>query len=502
MVNIIIKYLCPVYDYNEKIDIFVHIINFKTMKDIVLSIVFVFSCTVIFAQMPVANAGGDTLFCGLTGQLNAISENGGYWSTDYPEYLSFSDINDPYTQITSSVINTGSPTYPYFELIWTETDEPYFDTDTVKVVFARIPSSEMQIIPPKCFGEPATIHADEDSLQQYTWDFYGELVDSIAPNNAMGGTYENFVYWTDEEETHMVSLISTNFWGCQSPINIDTIQEPLIPEFGTIIISDTCALGKGGIIFEDTIGSNAFFWIDPTVGPLSGTPITTVYNIPAGEYDVQVSYLTPNVIHYAYYLTTFGTANCIDTMSYEIEPTMLIDANASIYMDGQPDELFAPASVIFVNSTEEYDFDYNCIWEFGDGFSETNCDTMLEHIYNDPGCYNPYMVVEVEDLTACRDTAHFESCIYIQGDGSAGLYNIESDYLIYPNPCRELFYIEKIIDEKIQISIIDALGNEVMYIADDKRDIILVAGLNSGLYSLVITTEKGIVNRKLIVLGE
>ncbi|MDD3740137.1 MAG: hypothetical protein PHH30_02750, partial [Bacteroidales bacterium] len=293
-------------------DIFVYTLIIKLMKDVILSIVFVFSFTMISAQIPVANAGNDTLFCGLTGQLNAISENGGYWSTDYPEYLSFSDINDPHTQITSSVINTGSPTYPYFELIWTETDEPYFDTDTVKIIFARIPSSEMQIIPPKCFGELATIAAYEDSLQQYVWNFYGGLVDSVVPDNYMGGNFENFVYWTDEEETHLVSLISTNYWGCQSPINIDTIQEPIIPEFNVQIFDDTCLLNKGAIIFGDTLTSNTFFWLDTIVGPASGTPITTVYNIPAGVYDVQVSYLTPNVIHYAYYLTTFGTANCID----------------------------------------------------------------------------------------------------------------------------------------------------------------------------------------------
>jgi len=427
VVNIIIKYLCPVYDYNEKIDIFVHIINFKTMKDIVLSIVFVFSCTVIFAQMPVANAGGDTLFCGLTGQLNAISENGGYWSTDYPEYLSFSDINDPYTQITSSVINTGSPTYPYFELIWTETDEPYFDTDTVKVVFARIPSSEMQIIPPKCFGEPATIHADEDSLQQYTWDFYGELVDSIAPNNAMGGTYENFVYWTDEEETHMVSLISTNFWGCQSPINIDTIQEPLIPEFGTIIISDTCALGKGGIIFEDTIGSNAFFWIDPTVGPLSGTPITTVYNIPAGEYDIRVSYLTPNTVNYAYYLQTFGTANCIDTVQYEIETIGMIEAEISISADVILEDLVAPeANVIFINSSIYDDVSKRCEWHFDDGTTQKTCDELVEHIYTEGGCYNPFLIVMNRDLPECRDTAYLETCVFVDDMSKLEVPNIFS----------------------------------------------------------------------------
>ncbi|MDD3860126.1 MAG: T9SS type A sorting domain-containing protein [Bacteroidales bacterium] len=470
------------------------------MKDVILSIVFVFSCTMIYAQMPVANAGNDTLFCGSTGQLNAISENGGYWSTEYSEYLNFSDINDPQAEIYSTIYSE-MPQIPFFEVVWTEISEPYFDQDTVKIVFSRIPSNEIEIIPPKCFGEIATLRAVQDSLPYYSWNFNGGIVDNSSINNS-NGVYQNLVYWTDEEYIHLVSLVSTNYHGCLSTVNIDTIYEPMIPIFDVQIFDDTCLLNKGAIIFGDTLGSSVFFWIDTTVGPDVGTPITTLYNLPAGEYDVQVSYLTPNTIYYAYYIQTFGTANCIDTMSYEIEPTLLIDASASIYMDIQLDNLFAPASVIFVNSTEEYDFDYNCTWEFGDGVSETNCDPMLEHIYNDPGCYIPYLVVEVTNLTACRDTAYIEPCINIQEDGSAGLYNMESDYLIYPNPVREYFNIETSQNQFLQITIIDALGNEVMYIADYQNDIISVHSLNSGLYSLVITTEKGIVCKKLIVLGE
>ncbi|MDD3740374.1 MAG: T9SS type A sorting domain-containing protein [Bacteroidales bacterium] len=460
---------------------------------------------VTFYQRPEANAGGDTLFCGLTGYLHAITSVGdGVWTTPSELNIQFADENNPYTQVTSNVINTDNPTNPFFELIWTEDNSNgCTDSDTIKLIFARIPSSNMHIIPPKCFGELATIAAAEDSLQQYTWNYYGgEEVDSLALYNNMGGDYQNFVFWTDEEETHIVSLISTNFWGCQSPVIIDTIHEPLIPEFATKIISDTCALGKGGIIFEDTLSSNVFFWIDTTVGPISGTPITTVYNIPAGEYDIQVSYLTPNVINYAYYIQTFGTCNCLDTLSYEIEPTMLVEASASISMDVQLHNLYAPASVIFVNSTEENDFNYNCIWVFGDGTSETNCNAMLEHIYYDPGCYNPYMVTEVSDLTACRDTAYIEPCINIQGDGSAGLYHIESDYLIYPNPCRDIFYIETVLDEKIQLEIIDAIGNEVMYIDYYKGDLVSTSSLKSGLYTLKITDSKRFVNKKLIVIKD
>ncbi|MCK9256235.1 MAG: hypothetical protein M0P36_10675, partial [Bacteroidales bacterium] len=140
-----------------------------------------------FIKVPTANAGGDTLFCGLNGQLNAIPSVGtGIWSTPSVANISFDAPNNPNSGITSTVINTENPTNPYFNLIWTEDNtNGCTDKDTIKVVFARVPSSEIKIIPPKCFGEYATIAAAEDTLQQYTWNFYSGIRDS-ATYNPMG----------------------------------------------------------------------------------------------------------------------------------------------------------------------------------------------------------------------------------------------------------------------------------------------------------------------------
>jgi len=382
-----------------------------------------------FIEVPNANAGGDTLFCGNSGYLNAIPSGGtGVWSTPSNELVVIENQNDPGSYIESAVINTGNPTYPYFTLIWTEDNSNgCTDSDTMRVVFARIPSSNMQIIAPKCFGEPATIAAAEDSLQQYTWNFYGGIIDSVAPDNDMGGTYENFVYWTDGEESHIVSLIATNFWECQSAINMDTIVEPAIPEFGVRIISDTCALGKGGIIFEDTILSNAFFWLHPEYGPPIGTPITTVYNLPAGDYDIRVSYLTPNITNYAYYLQTFGTANCIDTVQYEIEPIGIIEAEISISADIILEDLVAPeANVIFINSSFYDNVGKRCEWHFGDGTIQKTCDELVEHVYTKAGCYDPFLIVMNRDLLECRDTAYLETCVFIDDMSKLEIPNIFS----------------------------------------------------------------------------
>jgi gliding motility-associated-like protein len=381
-----------------------------------------------FIEIPDANAGGDTLFCGYTGILDAFPSVGtGVWSTPSEENVSFEDINDPNTQITSAIINTGNPTNPYFELIWTEDNtNGCTDRDTIKVIFARIPESIMNIIPPKCFGEPATIATAEDSLQQYTWNFFSGTIDTTTTNPA-GGEYENFVFWNSTDTLHRISLYATNHWGCQSPITIDTVYEPAIPDFDVTLVLDTCMLGKGGIIFGDTLSNNSFFWLDTTVGPAPGTPITSVYEIPIGEYYIRTSYLTPNTTHYAYYLTTFGTANCVDTLLYEIEPIGMIEAIIEISTATDMGELVAPeATVIFLNNSIYDNVGKRCEWHFGDETTEKNCDPQIEHIYTEAGCFEPFLIVMNRDLPECRDTAFLETCIPIDNASKIEVPNIFS----------------------------------------------------------------------------
>ncbi|MDD4150674.1 MAG: T9SS type A sorting domain-containing protein, partial [Bacteroidales bacterium] len=273
-----------------------------------------------FIQTPNANAGEDnTLFCGNTGNLNAIPSVGtGVWSTPSVTNVNFADINDPNTQITSNILNTENPSNPYFNFIWSEDNTGgCTDSDTIKVIFARSPNSGINIIPPKCSGEPATIAAIEDSLQQYSWNFYnGGIIDNTS-TNALGGEYENFVHWSNTDTLHRINLIATNYWGCQST-TVDTVYEPPIPAFNMEVVSDTCMLETGSIVFGDTLSNSSFFWLDNVYGPPAGSPITAVYNLPTGQYNIRTSYQTPNMMHYAYYLNTFGSANCVDTILIDI----------------------------------------------------------------------------------------------------------------------------------------------------------------------------------------
>jgi gliding motility-associated-like protein len=382
---------------------------------------------ICFIEIPVANAGIDTLFCGLTGFLEANPTVGtGIWSDPSNQNIEIISPNNPNSQINSIIYNTDEESEEHFTLIWTEDNgNGCADSDEVEVVFAEIPNSSTLIVPPKCFGESATISAVDDELNHYTWNFFTGTINSSS-ENAVGGTYINMVNWDNEDENHIFSLFTTNMWGCQSPINIDTITEPTIPTFDYIIIQDTCLMGKGGFEFAET-ENNSFFWLDTIYGPPSGSSFTTVYDIPAGSYSIRNSYLTSNIEHYSYYISTFGTANCVDTVVYDIEPIGLINAEISVSADIILETLVAPnASVIFLNTSDYDDISKRCEWHFDDETILKSCDELVEHIYTKAGCYNPFLIVMNRDLPECRDTAYLETCVFVDNASKLEIPNIFS----------------------------------------------------------------------------
>ena len=403
--------------------------------------------TVHFIEKPVANAGGDTLFCGLKGNLNAISSAGtGSWSTPSPSLISFDEPNNPNTLVESQVYS--SSTQPYFDIIWIEDNHGCTDKDTIKVVFARIPSSEFAIVPPKCLGEQAILSASDTTLVQYDWNFYTGIVDTVdypPVSNSQGGFYEYFVYWTHEDTAHRVSLTTTNHWGCKSLTSIDTVAEPAIPDFDVVVFNDTCLLGRGAIKVEDTTGLNAFYWMDsyegwnlhnmtkvppydtlnPGASSITIIPDSTVSLLPAGAYDIRVRYRTPNQQWYGLYISIFGNAMCTDTVRYFVEPTGLLEAKFEIPADILYGELVAPeAEVMFINLSDYGGVRRRCVWNFGDGNTSTSCDDHVIHIYTEAGCYEPFLIIMNRDLQECRDTAFLDFCIQIDKHSELEVPNI------------------------------------------------------------------------------
>lgn len=206
--------------------------------------------TVHFMEAPLANAGGDTYFCGLTGQLNAIPSIGiGTWSTSSTEYINFEDTNDPNTTITSTIINTENSDQPYFEVIWTENyTNGCTDADTIKVVFATASNS----------------YSEEHSICE-------------------GDIYS----WNEQDytETGTYTAEFTNVYGCDSIITLNLTVNPL-PE--QVVVSQNPENGilpegtSGGITIENSI-AGTYYWV--TMGGVAVTDeiIGTGSNLSLGE---------------------------------------------------------------------------------------------------------------------------------------------------------------------------------------------------------------------------
>lgn len=431
-------------------------------------------------------------FCSNYGQLyvdfNGIGE--GRWTTSAPSnIISIDNPNSNNTMIYSTMLNTQ------FTFYWTVWNTYYCaDRDSVKVLFASVPSDSIKVIPPKCFGEPAILTAYEDSLANYDWQFGNGIVDSTMTNSA-GGEFRVFVHWNDNQDNHSIGMTATNSWGCQSNIGRSIINEPRYPEYHYNIISDTCALGKGGIEFIDDNGQFSFFWIDTTVGPeitnpAMGYAITNfhIYNLPAGTYtnSVRSDYQTYNREYILSYQQYFNNdIYCHDYPTIEIGTIGLIEADFAVSAD-VIGTLEAPANAIFVNYTN-YDNIGNCTceWHFGDGAIVNNCNELVGHIYTEPNCYEPYLIVMNRDLSECRDTAFLDDCLLVRSDVADFYY---SNISISPNPATDILNITS--SETIsEIEIVNVMGQVVKRIDVNSDNAVCdVEGLKSGVYVVKVST--------------
>ena len=406
--------------------------------------------TVNFLQQPSAQITLDEItFCSYDGQLH-VDFNGigvGRWSTNaHSNVLTFDDRSDPNTLIHTTVLNSGNFEDPYFEIYWTvQNTELCTDKDTVKVIFAEVPSDSIKVIPPMCFGGDAIITAYDTLLVTYNWEYGNGNIDSVKVNN-FDGEYRVFLHWEDRQESHIVGLTTINEWGCQSNSGMAEIVEPYLPKYNYRIIGDTCALGKGGIEFIDTTGYFAFFWIDTTENSANATgynhatgAITNssldpnerdyhVYNLPAGTYTYRSDYQSFNRDeHSGSYYHYFGEIYCHDFPEVEVATIGMIEAEFAVSADVVLTNLVAPdAEVTFVNSTNYDNVGKRCEWHFGDGEVVKDCNELVQHTYVEPGCYEPYLVVMNRDIPECRDTAFLDECVFVDKESKLEVPNIFS----------------------------------------------------------------------------
>lgn len=448
--------------------------------------------TIHFIEPPQANAGTDTLFCGHSGNLNAVLsvDNGnssGNWFSE-SSHISFDEINNPESLVNSSVLTVNNTSYDDFELIWTEDNFGCTSSDTVIVGFARIPEADFTIIPPRCNGEAASVRAHEDSLQNYDWDFGANYqIDSIWPLNEQGGDYRYLVRWEDEDTEHIVTLTVENYWGCSSSTVQDTVYDPPLASFDVEIAPDTCLLDKGAVTFIPASTSYSFHWLE-TSGLNIPDPYSHVQtDLPVGTYDVSVIYPSPNDIWNTQYIILFGSEFCRDTFDVTIDNIGFINSGFTV------SDSIVYLSNPEVNFTYSGDANDNVIWDFGDG----NTSDLLNptHAYQDTGVY--IVSLHAYNSDNCGDVSF--KTIKVKLENSIN-DNQRSDIVVYPNPSDGRITIESENEALKYIAVIDVMGNKIdEIILDNQFSIDLTLKGAKGIYLIKLETEEDTYYRKVIL---
>ena len=114
-------------------------------------------------QIPIANAGNDTIICGPSFNLRGQSSIGvGNWSTNSAD-VSFTNPNDPNSYVVVDQFGT-------YEFTWTEDNNNCVSVDNVTIEFIE-PPLQLSISPSNseiCPGETVELSI-EDSFDEYQW---------------------------------------------------------------------------------------------------------------------------------------------------------------------------------------------------------------------------------------------------------------------------------------------------------------------------------------------
>jgi hypothetical protein len=138
-------------------------------------------------------------------------------------------------------------------------------------------------------------------------------------------------------------------------------------------------------------------------------------------------------------------------------------------------------------------------WNFGDGSAEVWGHT-VQHAYTTPGIYTVTLFLEGECTGLIIEKTRTVDVFVVPGGGTSIVSNAGTAAIcMYPNPARDMVYIESEAADLSQITVYNILGQLVYHAPaeDVKLHRIPVQGLASGTYTVLLQTTLGTVTRKL-----
>lgn len=421
--------------------------------------------TIEFLQTPVVNAGPDFSVCGLDFHLNATSSYTegdnitGSWSCIGDGTATFDDATSVYT--TGDYSEYGSATFRWTEVnhphISTENDYTCSDYDEAVVTFYEAPSAalNMNVADTVACGltfEFLRAETPGDGIMGYWYEDNQTTQFGVGNigvfNPETGVTVSSYgrhdFYWivySGSEENPRLCVDTAGPW------TVNFIQQPS----AQIMDEQIVFCGMEGQLHADFDGIGEGRWYGNEVA--SSDLVFDDLTDPNTIVHQTISSLYSN---YTIYWRVQNTEFCTDEDSVRVE--FARKPSAQISVSEGSDFVTPNAHVIFANTTDYGGIEnVICEWYFGDGTSENNCDESVEHIYTEPDCYEPYLVVINSDMPQCGDTARLENCLSIAGIADFNVTDID----IYPSPVTDLLNITS--SETISsIEIVNVMGQVVL----------------------------------------
>ncbi|HNW98585.1 MAG TPA: choice-of-anchor L domain-containing protein, partial [Bacteroidales bacterium] len=465
-------------------------------------------------ESPVVNAGSDVIICnGNSIQLHASGGDSYLWLPD--NYLSSNTVADP--------ISTPPITTTY--VVTTISINGCSGSDDITVNVNALPTIDAGQAVTICKYQSTTLVATGGS--SYTWD------NGIANNSITVHPILNTIY----------TVTGTDINGCTNTDNVAVTvlnyEPPVITPDGPVFFCDNDPIDVNLI---STTGYSSYLWNNGSIS--SSIHVTT-----AGAYYCEGAYTngcsdTSNVIIVGNYpspdapiiiadgpinfcendsvavnLSTSVLYNYYNWSTGSVTPSVhathagfywvtVTDVHGCSSVSIDPLEItFTPLPVVYFNYGsnglyyEFFNFSLNgnsYLWYFGDGTTST-----LEnptHTYTDYGTY-PIVLAVTNMCGTSLDT------VWITVNTGAGIDENEpvDNLTIYPIPTKDLLFMSfETYNSDIDFSIVNILGQELYKeslgtINGKYKKVIDMMSYPTGVYFLRIKSEKGIINKKIVV---
>jgi len=146
-----------------------------------------------------------------------------------------------------------------------ENDKGCTDIDTLRLMFAPVPSGLFTFTMPSCKGDSSIIIAKTDQNNAFTYGlihFYWSF-DTKARFESDTSDFKNVdtivARWISGS-SHVVRLVTENKYGCLSGVNATTINEPPVLNPSKTLTPTTCHQSNGKIVLHNKNNLYQFTW--------------------------------------------------------------------------------------------------------------------------------------------------------------------------------------------------------------------------------------------------